>query len=295
MSKKGDFLSGFSGGNTQKPLTEQNETPVIGDKPTEKSKTDVKKDTKKDIAAKTNVAENKKLADKIVADDEKKRNAPIGTATRPAQNASAIIKAPEHTVTKDEKFHKRKMFKYGIIGTSTIVAIVLIFFLVRILTSVEVSDFTGVEIKEVRDWGLFNSITINRTSEYSIEVPEGSVISQSHEPGSSLARNAVLSVVVSDGPDMNEVIKLPDFEEMTRAEIITWRNENGFTASSIAITDESSSDFEANEVLRVEIPNETDVNSFTRSSRLNIIVSSGPETVEMKNFMGRLKKYMKNS
>ena len=96
MSNKGDFLSGFSGGNTQKPLTEQNRVPVKESNPTEGNKTDVRKDK----PSKADIAENKKLADKIVAEAEKKestlkpRSAPTGPATRPAQNASAIIKAP---------------------------------------------------------------------------------------------------------------------------------------------------------------------------------------------------------
>jgi serine/threonine-protein kinase len=273
MSKKGDFLSGFSGGSTQKPLTEQEETPVIGEKPIERSKTD-----------KINVAENKKLADKIVANDEKKRNAPVGTPTRPAQNANAIIKAPEHTITKDDKFHKRKMVKYGMIGTISIVGIVAIFFLVRMVTSVELQDWTGEELRRAQEWGMLSNISIKRNDAYSLDYPEGQIISQSHEPGTSLPRGSVLIVTVSLGPDMNEVVPLPDFEEMTRAEIATWRTQNGFTSSSIAISDEASSDVEVNHVIRVDVPSDVDMSNFTRSDRLTIVLSSGPETVKMLDF-----------
>lgn len=280
MSKKGDFLTGFSGGSTQEPLTEQKEAPVM-DKPTERLKTDIKKD----VSAKTNVAENKKLADKIVADIEKKANTRVGTPTRPAQGANAIIRAPEHTITKDEKFHKRKMVKYGMIGTISIATIVLVFFLVRVLTSVEVLDFSGVPLREAQEWGMLNSISIEPTREYSLDFDEGEIIRQSHEPGTSLSPRSVLSVVVSDGPDMNEVIELPeDLEEMTRAEITTWRNNNGFTASSIAFSDEASTEVEANHVIRIEIPNDVDINHFTRSDRLTIVFSSGPEIVQMPDF-----------
>lgn len=290
MNKKGDFLTGFSGGSTNKPLTEQSEAPVSGDKSTETKKTDVKKDIKTDVkkaeTTKVNISNNKKLADQIVTENEKKAKARVGTATRPAQNASAIIKAPEHTITKDDKFHKRKMTQYGIIGTSSVVIIFVIFFLVRMVTRVEVRNFEGDELSEVNTWGVMNSITIEPTHEYSIEVPEGHIISQSHEPGTRIPSRSVFSVVVSDGPDMNEVVALPeDLEEMTRGEITTWRNDNGFTASSIAFSDEASTEVDANHVIRIEVPNDVDINNFTRSDRLNIVFSSGPQIIQMGNFM----------
>lgn len=283
MSKKGDFLSGFSGGNTQKPLTEQPTMPVKESKTTEMPKTGTHKTT----SVKPNLAENKKLADKIVAESEKKQGAArTSTATRPTQNASAIIKAPEHVVTTDTKFHKRKMIQYGVIGSVSIVAIIAAIFLVRMLNRVAVIDFTEDPLSEVQTWGVMNGITIETNRAYSVEVPEDHVISQSQEPGSNLARRSALSVVVSDGPDMDEVVGLPDFEEMTRAQITTWRTQNGFTTSSIVFNDEASTEVDANDVIRVEVPNDVDVNHFTRSDRLTIVISTGPATVQMPNFMG---------
>jgi len=281
MSKKGDFLSGFSGGNTQKPLTEQKETPVTQGKATESSKIDVKKD----IPTKAKVAENKKLADKIVADNEKKVNSSnrVGTPTRPAQSANAIIKAPEHTITKDEKFHKRKMVKYGMIGTISIATIIVIFFLVRILTSVELRNFTGQEIREAEQWGIMNRISIDTEEAYSLELPEGQIISQSHESGTNLARNSVLTLTVSRGPDMNELIELPDFEEMTGAQIRSWRLE--YQVMSVTVREEASSEVENNQFIRLEVPNDVDIDEFRRSNSLTIYVSSGPETVQMGSFM----------
>ncbi|MCL2559425.1 MAG: PASTA domain-containing protein [Turicibacter sp.] len=280
MSKKGDFLTGFSGGNTQKPLTEQNETPVTSDKPTETKKTEAKKTPP---AKGNSAAENKKLADKIVAEDEKKANARVGTASRPPQNENAIIKAPEHTVTKDEKFHQRKLVKYGVIGAIALVAIVVIFFLFRILTSVEVRNWVGMEFREAQQFEVLNPISIDRIDEYSL-YPEGQIIDQSHEPGSNLARGAVLTLTVSRGPDMNEIIELPDFEEMTASQIRTWRLD--YQVMSVTVRDEASSDVENHGFIRMEVPSDVDINNFRRSDSLTIYVSSGPERVQMENFMG---------
>ena len=316
MSKKGDFLSGFSarqilendseplcevdslnhpvndsaslanakheqygshdGGKQQLPLTEQKEAPVIGDNPTES----INKET-----TKMDVAENKRLADKIVAENEQ-RKAATNMANRHTQRSSAIIRPPEHVVTKDDKFHKRKIFQYSMIGVISIALIVSSIFVIQMFNSVDIPDFIGKSVTEVQTWGIASSISVETIHEYSLVVDEGEVISQSHESGTSLARGSVLSVVVSDGPDMNEVVALPaDLEEMSRAEITAWRNLNGFTASSISFSDEASSEVENNHVIRIDVPNDVDISNFTRSDRLTIVFSSGPEVVQMGNFM----------
>ena len=278
MSKQGDFLSGFSGRGEKKPLTEQNTSPV--------------KDTNSttEVKEKVNIAENKKLADKIVAESQGKVNTPkrnntsVGIPNRPAQSTNAIIKAPEHIVTKDEKFHKQKMVRYGIIGTVTIVIVVLGFFLIRMLNSVEVPDFTGEEIANVEIWALRSNVTVEQDREFSLDYDEGIVIGQNREPGSSMSRNSVISFTVSDGPNMDEVIVLPDFEEMTGAAIRTWRS--NYHMNAINIREENSSEIEANYVIRIDVPSTVDIEYFRRSDSLNIYISSGPETVTINNMIG---------
>jgi len=304
MSKKGDFLSGFSGGNTQKPLTDQNTTPGKETTSTEDKKTDVKKDTSSEIdveatSKKIDVAANKKLADKIVADAEKKagstpkkststgssaRPVSAGTATRPAQSANAIIKAPEHVVTRDEKFHKRKLIRYGIIGIVVIFIAILGFLIFRMMNNVEVPNWEGRELRDAQTWQITGGAAVDYTSEYSLEVDEGLIIRQSNEPGSTMSRNAVLSVVVSQGPDMNEVVDLPDFEEMTRGQIGTWANENRIRG--ITFREENSSDIEVTHVIRVEFSSAVDPDQFRRSDAVTIYVSTGPDTVQIGNMIG---------
>jgi len=286
MSKKGDFLSGFSGGNAQKPLTEQNRVPVKESNPAEGNKTDVRKD-------KANIAENKKLADKIVAEAEKKENAlkprsaPTGPATRPAQSSSAIIKAPEHVVTRDDKFHKRKMVKYGIIGGVSIAIVALGVFLYIMMTRVEVPSwenraFEGTGGADM--WGVLNSVTVEPRQEYSLTVDEGYIIEQNREPGSRMPRGSVLIVTVSQGPNMSERIDLPEFEQMTRAQIRTWQTD--YQVNGVTFNEQSSSEVEANYVIDVEFPGTVDPENFTRNDSVRITVSTGPETVTIGNMLG---------
>jgi len=275
MSKKGDFLSGFSGGNTQKPLTEQNLTPAKETDSTEEKKADV--------------AENKKLADEIVADAEKKENAAkksasSAIATRPAQNPSAIIKAPEHVVTKDEKFHKRKMIRYGIIGIVIVITALLVFLIFRMFNNVEVPNWVGEDIEYARTWGMLDGGTVEIEREYSLEFAEDIVIAQNRDPGSTMSRNSVIILTVSLGPDMNEVIDLPEFEEMTRGQIRTWTDE--YLMRGVTFREENSSDVEDNYVIRVEFPSAVDPDNFRRSDTVTIYVSTGPETIAISSLVG---------
>ena len=287
MSKKGDFLSGFSGGNIQKPLTEQsNRTPVKESTPSE---------VKKETSNKIDVAANKKLADEIVAESQKKTStsAPVpnrssaNEAIRPTQNTSAIIKAPEHVVTKDEKFHKRKMFKYGIIGSVFIIIAVLVFFIVRMVNSVEVPNWKGQDIGQIASWQVSNRITVTQEYEYSLEFSEGTIVAQSHEPGSSIQRGSSIILTVSQGPDMNQIVVLPDFYEMTRGQIRTWSDE--YQMRGITFSEENSSEVEANHVIRVEFPSVVDPDNFRRSDSVTIVVSNGPETVSIPNMIGNVR------
>ena len=208
-----------------------------------------------------------------------------GAATRPAQSASAIIKAPEHVVTKDEKFHKRKLMKYGIIGTASVAIAVLVFFLVRMLNSVEVPDLVGQEYEpRVQTWALSNQVAVQSQPAYSLEFAEGIVMAQNREPGSSMARRSVIIVTVSEGPNMDEEITLPDnLEEMTRGQITTWQRENHV---NITFRDEASAEVETNYVIRVEVPAAVDIDNFLRRDSLIIYISTGPETVQIGNMTG---------
>ena len=314
MSKDGDFLSGFSGGSKGVPLTHKN-TEASTSAAATPTATNANVATDK---AKTRASDNGKLADKIASTNTApsanhaknpasglakdklttannqsakpatglatKNNSQMPSPSRPAQSASAIIKAPEHIVTKDNKFHKRKLIRYGIIGSASIIVAVLIFFTARMLNQIEVPNFVGAELDLANNWMLTGGPSVQANHEFSLEYAEGLIIRQDREPESSMSRNGLLTVTVSDGPDMDEIVALPDFEEMTGAAIRTWRS--NYHMNAIMLTDETSSDIEANHVIRIEVPPSVDVENFSRRDTLTIIVSTGPETVQISNMIG---------
>lgn len=290
MTSGGDFLSGFSGGNSQKPLTGQNEKPVKDEKPTAPER-----DKKVSEAEKSaiKVAENKKLADKIVEEAEKAEKAKNNTsakpssqavATRPAQSASSVIKAPEHVVTTDKSYNKRTIIKYGVIGAVVVVVALIAFLIIRMVGTTEVPNFVGQELRQAELWQIQGGATVVASQEYSIEFDDGMIISQSVEPGETISSNSVLNVAVSRGPDMNEIIDLPDFMTMTRGQITTWMND--LRIRSVQFTNEASAEVDQNHVIRVEFPPAVDPDNFRRSDSITIFVSTGAATVQLPDFVG---------
>ena len=293
MSKKnGDFLSGFSGGNTQKPLTEQNNKPV-------KESNTSSESTKKASTQKVDVTANKKIADKIVEEAEKKeataiqaqKTAQANKATRPAQSDSAIIKAPEHVVMTDTTFHKRKIMKYGILGVVAIAVIVAGFFIFQMANTIEMPNFVNQDSeatasgnRDLMTWQMQNNISLTREHEFSLDVAEGYIIRQNREAGSSIRRGSNVIFTVSLGPDMEEIISLPDFYDMNRGEIRTWERDNRM--SSIRFTEENHGSIEANDVIRIEFPSTVDPANFRRNDSVTIVISTGPETIQIGNLVG---------
>jgi len=279
MDKK-DFLSGFSGGNKPKPIGSSQTDDVVEKK-----------------APNESIAANKKLADDIVAKEKLdattssaskapqiKATGSQSAATRPAQSSSAIIKAPEHVVTTDQDFHKRKLIKQGMWGGVGIVIAIIIFFIFRMLNTIEVPNFVNRDIDDVaiRSFQIEN-VPFSITEVHSL-YEAGRIIDQSPEAGVSINSRRAISVTVSLGPDLNEVIELPDFYDMTRAQIGTWRDQ--YQMRSIRFEEENHAEIPQNHVIRVEYPATSDPAHFRRSDSVIIFVSRGPSTVQVGNMVG---------
>jgi len=279
---KGDFLSGFSGGATQKPLTEKNSsTPKA---PAVPDKTNTKPSNPKDITVDTPPIPKKSTDSTSTSSKNNAAPQPnLNKATRPAQSASAIIKAPEHVVTTDQTFHKRQVTKYAIFGGVAIVIAVLIFFIVQITTRFEVPNFVGRPIGEQMGWQLRNT---QFNHEYAHSLYDADIIiDQNIEPGTRVAGGTVITVTISLGPDMDEVIELPDLENMTRGQINTWAT--GLRMRGINFQEEHHSEVPANHVIRLEFGANSDPDHFRRSDTVRIVVSSGPQTLQVPNLVGR--------
>lgn len=71
-------------------------------------------------------------------------------------------------------------------------------------------DFTNKNINEVIEWAKSNNITIEQTYEYSDNIPEYHIISQSVAPNTLLKSVEKINFVVSSGPNYDKLVVIPN-------------------------------------------------------------------------------------
>ncbi|MCL2864342.1 MAG: PASTA domain-containing protein [Lachnospiraceae bacterium] len=199
------------------------------------------------------------------------------------------IYGPVHDTMEDNSYHSRQTLRYGIVGGSLFAVAIIVFIMFNISNRVEVPDFTNHSLAEVRTWELANRISLVISSEFSLEIEEGFVISQDRAFGDIIRRGGILNLVISLGADPEEPIDLPDFTDMTIQEIRIWRN--NMQAMNISINEEYSNEVEAGRFIRKEFVNRyVNLENYTRADGLLVFISQGveefPKNIVVQNFIG---------
>ena len=111
-------------------------------------------------------------------------------------------------------------------GTTFICALLLIIYnSLGILTTMNimaipnlniVNDFRGKSLTSVVNWASKNNVELNQEYEYSDMIGEYKIISQNLKPGSN-PKNKVLTVSISEGPNPNKDVVIPN--------MVTWDSE----------------------------------------------------------------------
>ena len=200
------------------------------------------------------------------------------------------ISSPDHEVVRDTKHNKRKTTRFLLTLFVIIGALVAGFYFYWMTTQVEVPNLVGTSLTDHRNWELTNRITFEVTEQYSLEFDEGVIMSQGNLPGSHIRPGSVLRVTVSQGPDPNEHIILPNFYEMTTAEVRDWVRE--YRLRNVNINEEYNDIVPEGRFIRMEFVDRTvTADTYTRQDGLLIFMSRGieilPENIPVPNFVGR--------
>jgi serine/threonine-protein kinase len=91
---------------------------------------------------------------------------------------------------------------------------------------------------------------------YSLKAGKGTVLSQDIAPGSSVDRDSVVNIVLSDGPPPEGIVLMPDFVNKNLEEAETWATHYGIALNIVA---EKISSIRTNVVLRQLPEADTDV------------------------------------
>lgn len=107
--------------------------------------------------------------------------------------------------------------------------------------TVTVPDFSGKAQRIVEIWAKKNNLTdqIKFEEEYSDDVLTDCVISQSAR---KLSSNGTLTFTLSQGPDPDQEVQLPDFSGKKKDEIEAWFESNDFSMVTYTYTDSQDLD-----------------------------------------------------
>lgn len=87
-------------------------------------------------------------------------------------------------------------------------------------------DFTNKNLTEVVKWAEKNNINLNQEYEYSDMIDEYEIINQSVRVGTNLKKVKDLTVVVSEGPNPNKEVMVPDMVSWDTERVINFVLEN---------------------------------------------------------------------
>jgi len=185
----------------------------------------------------------------------------------------------------EEKFIKTKRSSFGPIVAISIMAIILIGFILMVNRKVEVIDLIDLTSEEAIEWGNQNNLILSSSLEYSKE-DLNRVIAQSTNAGNKVKRGSIIKIVLSEGLDPYEKIELPNFDDSwSRSSIMVWLQEQGLNnyIFSSVVNDNVEEDFLINYRL-IGTTEET----FNRSSEIEFIVRevTDQSSIEVPSFIG---------
>lgn len=137
-------------------------------------------------------------------------------------------------------------------------------------------DYEGKEYESVLDELRKEGFTIERTHEFSSEVAEGNIISQSIEPGAQVKPSeTTLSFLVSDG---NESYTMRDLSGYTRKSVEDYASQYGL---ALTVTEAHSDAIAEGLVISQSLAGGS---AFVAGDALNVVISIGPEKPQVVTF-----------
>ncbi len=290
-----DFLSNFSNDNykdtmkskkkNEKPEEKlKNEEPIVN----EIEGTEPTKKIRKRRQHKDNRLDESQLFDNpdlVEAEDQ-----PINklALTEPIEEISDDL----HEVSIDPEYQKKQRNKKIIMGVSGIVILIIGYTLYYQMTHVKMPDFADKSIIDVKKWANDNRMELEVKQGYSLKEEANVVMKQDVNSGKNVKKGQVIKFTISEGPNPEEVIKLPDFKKLSQEEANQFVTKN--KAENLNILTEYSDKIEKGKFTKVEFSDkEVTADTYKRRDSVNLYYSKGKETFEknitVPDFTGKMK------
>ncbi|MDR0350842.1 MAG: PASTA domain-containing protein [Coriobacteriales bacterium] len=193
--------------------------------------------------------------------------------------AASGIEAVEHPVKTDPHYRRKLLLRAVIIVFSVLALAVLAVLIWHLSRLVEVPDLVGKPLSTAQTFCRDNGLELDATEEYSKEAERGIVLSQDVSAGENTTKGSTLVLVVSGGPDPDELLALPDFSTMKRSAAEQWIRD--MRADNLRLVQEFSETVAADGFLRLEFrSNEVNAENYRRRDYATLYYSKGPEVFE---------------
>ncbi|MEI5988711.1 hypothetical protein A5881_000198 [Enterococcus termitis] len=321
-----DFLSNFSGENYNKTRQKKNELKDKAIEQEQKKKTRSEKapidkneviEEPKEISsevlvgpqnnpenAQKNTTQNEANLDTAVKAEhpeemiytkkrtKKKKYEPKKETAKPSAPVSVDrSRNPEEVIETDPTYRNKKIRKYIYIGLGSLIVVSLLYFGYYQMTHVQVPDFEGKELSEVREWTAENGVKLQVEQKYDFDKEANLIIHQTVK-NKKIQKGKELTVDASLGADPEEAVALPDFKPMKLKDAKSWISEH--KADNLAIIEEYSDKVPAGDYLKFEITNkDVKLETYKRKDKAKLYFSKGKEVFEkdisMPDFAGKTK------
>jgi beta-lactam-binding protein with PASTA domain len=209
------------------------------------------------------------------------------------------VKKPESYQEEKVEYMKKAPLNKKKIAMGIVILVILstIIYFVFMAPKIVMPDFVGQTKTDISNWVRQENIDatgIVIKEEYNFDNDEDVVISQDLAAGTKVKTDLVATFTISKGANPDELISFADIANMDNTEINLWIKDNKLT--KVSISSLYSNTIESGKVISYDLTSE-DEDSFTRSSRLSVVISKGvapAKTITLANLVGQTKAYVES-
>ena len=300
MTEKKDFLSELAKEVEQKKKGTREKIDTIDDYQSERvsaksssgidNEFDYPQSHKKETAAPKPEPEQKPIPQTVFRQEEPEEDEETETEEAYGEDGSPDS-FQEESLTRIDK--PKRQIKKSFIVLLAVVAIalgILVWYL-NFAPKITMPDFVNQTLNDVAGWAKQNQIDntyIVSKTEFSMEIDDGKIISQSVSSGKKITNKTPITFVVSDGPDPDEKVDFPaNLKSMTKSDIEEWISTNKLL--KVKITTQYSTSVADGNVISYDLKSVSE-DDFTRGTSLSVVCSKGAEpagVVTVENFAGK--------
>lgn len=189
------------------------------------------------------------------------------------------VKNELHDVEIDPNYVKKQQQKKLMLIGGALLSLIVIYVIYYQVTRVKMPNFTDKSITDVRKWANETNMEAEYKTAFSLDKDSNDVIKQSIKSGENVKKGSTITFTISEGPDPEETLKLPDFKVMSQPETEEWVSKN--KAENLNVLMEYNDKLDKGKFIRIEFGNkDVTADTYKRRDLGNVYYSKGKEIFE---------------